>query len=84
MTDEEFDIIDQLYFVIGYTELTHEISMLSSEMSEILWNLIEKGWVKCLSNPETEVWPNKDQFATNYSNYYYLATKKGLFKHNEI
>ena len=84
MTDEEYEIIDQLYFVVGYAELAGTATLQPVVIRQVLWDIIEKGWVKCLSGPETEIWPDEDEFARNYSNYYYLATKKGLFKHNEI
>ena len=84
MTEDEFEIIDQLYFVSSYQELAQSSQMDAELIQLALWNLMEKGWVKCLNNPETEIWPDQNDFAANYSKYYYLATKKGLFKHNEI
>lgn len=82
MTETEYDIIDQLYFVTSYEDLLSETGMTNETIKNPLWSMVQKDWIKCLSNPETEVFPNLDEFDSNYSNYHYLATKKGLFKHN--
>ena len=82
MTDLEFEILDQLYFVTPFQAIADESGLSSSVVKSVLWTMISKGWVKCLSNPELEVQIDHDEFRLNYSKYHYLATKKGLFEHN--
>lgn len=82
MTDLEFEIMDQLYFVIAFPEIVKESNLATNIVRDVLWDMIDKGWVKCLKNPEREVQISHDEFKVNYSNYHYLATKKGLFQHN--
>lgn len=82
MTDLEFEIMDQLYFVISYDDIVKESNLESSIVRPVLWAMIQRGWVKCLRNPELEIPVDEAQFKANYRNYHYLATKKGLFVHN--
>ena len=84
MTDLEFEIIDQLYFVTAYPDLLREVDLSDEIVRNVLWDLMNKGWVKCFVNPEKEVSVDKDEYKANYSNYHYLASKKGLFEHNAI
>ena len=82
MTDQEFDILDELYFLTSYKELK-EISQIGSlEVKELLWRLIEKGWLLCHQNNDEEIDPTKAEFETEFGNYHYLASKKGLLAHN--
>jgi len=82
MSDNEFDVMDQLYFVTSYNELK-EVSGLEDKLIEaILWGFIKNDWVKCLKDPEVEVEVDEVAFEKNYTNYYYLASKAGLLAHN--
>ena len=82
MTDLEFDVIDELYFVTAFNELEQNLSLSRSDLQSILKSLIEKGWVKCLKDVSEELVFDEVEFDQNYSNYYYLATKAGLLAHN--
>ena len=82
MTDLEFDVLDELYFVIAFQDLQHTLSIDERELQEILYNMIGKGWVKCMISFTEEAAPLKDDFIQNYHNYQYLATKAGLLAHN--
>ena len=82
MTELEFDILDELYFVIGFKELTDTLAMEETLLKEQLLNLIEKGWVKIMEPiSDVEVESTSD-FDVRYKDYFYLATKKGLMAHN--
>jgi hypothetical protein len=61
MSDLEFEVIDNLYFVQRFEALIKEVEIDEKIMQKIL---------------EADVWTK------NYSNYFYLATKKGLLAHN--
>ncbi|OEK05338.1 hypothetical protein [Roseivirga misakiensis] len=82
MTDEEFDVLDELYFVQPLAYLTEELSMSAEEIKPILKQLLEKGWVKCLHNMNDEVFEDELNFDADFEKYYYLASKKGLLAHN--
>lgn len=82
MTDEEFDIIDELYFVTAYADLKAELDISDNSLSENLSEMIKKGWVKLYSQVDREMDFDLKDFQTNYKSYFYLASKKGLLKHN--
>lgn len=82
MSDEEFDVMDELYFVQSFDYLISELEIEESEMAKVLAQLVSKGWVKCLKGMDEEVPEAELDLAHNYANYFYLATKKGLLAHN--
>ena len=82
MTDEEFEIIDELYFVTSYTDLKVETEMSDDLLEKQLASLISKGWIKVYESVDEEVTFDPDSFQLNFKNYFYLASKKGLFQHN--
>ena len=82
MTDVEFDVLDELYFVQPYDYLVSELELEDSELKEVLISLIEKGWVKCFLNMQEEALSHELQLDEKYREYFYLATKAGLMAHN--
>ncbi len=82
MSDAEFDVMDELYFVQPFNYVREELEMTSAELKEVLKGLIRRGWVKCFYNMNDEVFEDKLDFENEYETYYYLATKKGLLAHN--
>jgi len=83
MTDIEFDLLDQLYFVQTFEELLKELQLTDAELKTLLISVIQKGWVKVM-NKQTDEEIVDDTWITNCSSFFYLATKKGLFAHNTI
>ena len=82
MTDLEYEIMDELYFVISFSELQEKLSMEESQLKKCLRGLYEVGYIKCFSNVSDEI-PNEEiDFENNYRIYHYLASKDGLFAHN--
>lgn len=85
MTDLEFDVLDELYFVQTFAELREALDDDIAEdiLAGVLYELTQKSWVKCLH-------PNKDEpiaeseldVKKSYKQYCYLATKAGLMAHN--
>jgi hypothetical protein len=85
MTNQEFDILDELYFVTSFQDLQEQVGLPKEEFISALVELIGKGYVKCLfPDQDTEVPFNQEHFQTAYSFYYFLATKSGLLAHNTI
>lgn len=82
MTDLEFDVLDELYFVTSFQDLQETLSIPEERLQGLLYDLMEKGWVKCLKSFSEELMPNKENFLHNFGNYQYLATKAGLLAHN--
>ena len=82
MTEEEFLVLDNLYFVTSYKELAENSRLDDQILKTVLWDLITKGWTNCFTDPENEVEVTAENFADNYSKYYYLASKQGLLEHN--
>ncbi len=82
MSDQEFDILDELYFVTPFEQLQKTLGMAEPELKTALEILISKGWVKCFRAGSGEIATNEMNFEAEYRNYHYLATKAGLFAHN--
>jgi len=82
MTDEEFDLLDELYFVQPYAFLKEELAWDDERIYEVLHGLQKKGWVKCFKAMDEEVFEAELDLKNNFRNYFYLATKKGLMAHN--
>ncbi|MEQ9232139.1 MAG: transporter [Cyclobacteriaceae bacterium] len=81
MTDAEFDILDELYFVTSYHDLSGRIELRRDELNERLINLFNKGWVRAFKSPND----TRDFEVLNaevLSNCYLLASKAGLKAHN--
>lgn len=83
MSEEEFDLLDELYFVQPYSYLKETLSWDDEKLLVNLQKLFSKGYIKCLSHPDNELFENV-LIQENGSSYYYLATKKGLMHHNTI
>ena len=82
MTDAEYDILDELYFVISFADLQEALGIEEQLLKAELSNLVEKKWVKCFGSVSDELPEEAVDFESNYQNYHYLASKEGLLKHN--
>ncbi|KAA3437913.1 hypothetical protein [Rufibacter hautae] len=83
MTDQEFNIIDELYFVTSFEALLQELRMPDPELREALRGLISMNYIKCLfPDQDTEVPFDPEHFAREGHHYFFLATKEGLLTHN--
>jgi len=83
MTDQEFDVLDELYFVYSFEHVKNELEWETESLKIVLKILVEKGWVKCFKNVHEELPKEEVEFDSNYDLYFYLASKAGLFAHNE-
>jgi hypothetical protein len=84
MTDIEFELIDQLYFVQSFEELCKTMEMKEDELKNLLLLMVQKEWVKVMDKETDEEITFSEQWLANCSAYFYLATKKGLFAHNTL
>lgn len=82
MTEHEYVIMDELYFVISFGELQQKLSLEETNLKASLAALLERKYIKCFSNVSDEIPPEHIDFENNYRKYHYLASKEGLFAHN--
>jgi hypothetical protein len=84
VTDQEFEVLDELYFVTSFKALITAVGWSSDEVFKPLSEMVEKGWVKCLdptSEQEVEC-KSATELRNKVEQVLFLATKKGLFEHN--
>jgi hypothetical protein len=83
MTDNEFDLLDELYFVQPFSYLKETLGWEDHRLLVTLNSLHSKGYIKCLFAPDDEVFGMVD-FEAKGKDLFYLATKKGLMEHNAL
>ncbi len=82
MSDEEFDLLDELYFVISFTDLQQELKWEGDRLENALRNLFEKDWVRIFDHPDNPREVAHVGQIDNWRKLYFLATKEGLKVHN--
>ncbi|MGD1893697.1 MAG: hypothetical protein ACFB15_24280 [Cyclobacteriaceae bacterium] len=82
MTDQEFDALDELYFVTSFQQLLQELDWPPDKLKSVLQSLLEKEWIRCYLNHSEELLPSEVDFESCHQTYHYLATKAGLLAHN--
>ncbi|GAA3995911.1 hypothetical protein GCM10022408_03100 [Hymenobacter fastidiosus] len=83
MTDPEFDILDELYFVTSFRDLAQKTRQPVPALENQLRGLLEQEYVKCFyPDPDTELAYEITSFGAIGRDCYYLATKAGLLAHN--
>jgi hypothetical protein len=83
MSNEEFDLLDELYFVQDYTYLKQTLGWEDTLLLDTLAVLHEQGWIKCLFDPDRECFGEID-IRNQGKDLLYLATKKGLLAHTSL
>ncbi|MEB2781592.1 hypothetical protein U3A58_14435 [Algoriphagus sp. C2-6-M1] len=81
MNDEEFDLMDELYFVQSYGYLLETLDWEEEVLLTTLQRLFSQGYIKCLDDPDTERFGAVD-ISKEGKDLYFLASKKGLMAHN--
>ena len=85
MTENEFDILDELYFVASYPALHSTLSLTDEELCAGLQSLLEKGYIRIMyPDQDTEHEYSAAAFSKHCQDYFFLATKAGLVVHNSI
>lgn len=82
MTEGEFVVLDELYFVQSFAELQESTALGEEALKEVLEGLLAKGWIRCLSSRSGEPAADVETLPEQFQNYFYLATKDGLLAHN--
>jgi hypothetical protein len=83
MTDAEFDLIDELYFVQPFEYIKESLKWEDELLLQTLQSLYAQGYVKCLETPDRERFDEVDVLKDG-KKLFFLATKKGLMAHNSI
>ncbi|UOG76571.1 hypothetical protein MTX78_08205 [Hymenobacter tibetensis] len=83
MTDPEFNILDELYFVASFRDLLQKTGLAAPVLKEGLRSLLEQGLVRSFwPDPDTELAYEESSFGAISQDCYYLASKEGLLQHN--
>tara|TARA_R110002124_G_scaffold160114_1_gene327285 strand:+ start:112 stop:363 length:252 start_codon:yes stop_codon:yes gene_type:complete len=83
MNDQEFDLMDELYFVQPYGYLLETLNWEENLILSTLHSLFSQGYIKCLDDPDSERFGEVDILKEG-KDLYFLATKKGLMAHNTL
>jgi hypothetical protein len=84
VTDFEFDIIDELYFVTSFDQLLGNLQCDADQLKIELKQMLHKGWIKCFEERGDEIYNAFDLFDEEHTRFFYLATKTGLQKHTSL
>ena len=84
MTDLEFDILDELYFVTNWKDLLAALGRPADDapLRTAIEGLVQRGLVRTyFPDPDSELHYQPLLFAAHYPQMLYLATKAGLLAH---
>jgi hypothetical protein len=82
VSDLEFDVLDELYFIQSFAGLVEATQLEERELKEVLMKMQGKGWIRCYFSASDEIHHEEIDIEVNYRQYLYLASKDGLMKHN--
>lgn len=83
VTDPEFDLLDELYFVTPFRTLLQKTGLPAQELEDQLRSLLEQGLIRSYwPDPDTELAYETTSFGAIARDAAYLASKEGLLQHN--
>ncbi|MBD2715198.1 hypothetical protein KBK19_09145 [Microvirga sp. STR05] len=83
MTDPQFDILDELYFVTSFRDLSQKTRLPAAELTQHLRGLLEQGLIRSFwPDPDTELAYEESSFGALSQDCFFLASKEGLLQHN--
>ena len=83
MTDPEFDILDELYFVTSFRDLSQKTRQPDADLTQHLRHLLEQGLIRSFwPDPDTELAYEESSFGALSQDCFFLASKEGLLQHN--
>ncbi|SNC66094.1 hypothetical protein SAMN06265337_1495 [Hymenobacter gelipurpurascens] len=83
MTDTEFDILDELYFVTSFSDLVQKTGQSPTDLERNLRSLLEQDLIRSYwPDPDTELAYEESSFAAIVRDSFFLASKEGLLQHN--
>lgn len=84
LTSQEYDILDELYFICTLDQLLKNLTMDDSELRNHLERLFRKGWVKVFYKGTEDEVESEKVAKDEFENYHFLASKAGLKAHNTL
>jgi hypothetical protein len=86
MTDLEYQLLDEMYFVTDLERLLKgETKVNRTELIALLQAVLKKGWIKCmLKQTDEEISLTNEQFSNQIDNLWLLISKEGLKAHNSV
>jgi hypothetical protein len=83
MSDNEFDLMDELYFVVSYDVIKEALNWENELLNQTLYSLHQKDYLKILKTHDQEFSQSISDFENfNWEDKFYVASKKGLLLHN--
>jgi DNA-binding transcriptional ArsR family regulator len=83
VTDPEFDILDELYFVTAFGDLSQRTGLPAATLTQHLRTLLEQGLIRSYwPDPDTELAYEESSFGALSQDCFFLASKEGLLRHN--
>jgi len=82
MTDYEFDLLEELYFIRSYSDLSTSLGWANHLLIAQLHNLYMKGWLRCVALIDGDTPPENPDILNFATEYHYVASKEGLMQHN--
>ena len=83
VTDPEFDLLDELYFVTPFRALLQKTGLPAPELENQLRTLLEQGLIRSYwPDPDTELAYEESSFGALSQDCLFLASKEGLLQHN--
>jgi len=82
MTDLEYDILDELYFLKSFSDLNLTLDIEEEVLKRMLKTMMIKGWVRCYVTPSNELPVGEADMDSDFRQYLYIASKSGLLAHN--
>jgi hypothetical protein len=83
VTDPEYDLLDELYFVTPFRTLLQKTGLPPQELENQLRSLLEQGLIRSYwPDPDTELAYETTSFGAIARDASYLASKEGLLQHN--
>ena len=82
MTDKEFEVLDELYFVTPYEDLQLTLGLDPEVLKSLVITLWDKGWIRCYLGIDNELDEDTVDLENQFNKYHYLASKEGLMAHN--
>ena len=84
MTEQEYLLLDELYFLIDYNSLKNKSKLSIQNLDELLISSINKNWINFYEKIDGESLFLNNQTQSNLKSYFYLASKEGLKAHNTL
>lgn len=81
MSEEEFDLIDALYFISDLPALERELGWPPERIWLALEACYQKGWVKIVSLHDGKDVAQTINWSQRPTGYHFLASKEGLLAH---